>query len=262
MFNKIDKVFARVRKQNRIAIMPYLIMGYPTPEVSLPLLKTLANSGADIIEVGIPHSDPIADGPVIQYASNVALQYDITVDLVMAKLGELRISNPDTAVIIMSYYNIILQYGLDDFIDKCVENDVSGLIIPDLSSKESQSLQERLLNAKIHMIYMIPPNLSDEHIQKIVKLASGFIYMVAVTGITGIRDSIPEQVVKNARKLRQLTDVPLALGFGISSKAHVGTAAQSMDGVIIGSALIKEIADPNTAIAKAEQFMTQVANYE
>lgn len=262
MVNKIDEVFARVKAQNRVAIMPYLTMGYPTLELSLPLLQTLASNGADIIEVGIPHSDPLADGPVIQAASNVALQHNITVDLVMAKLDKLRVSHPDTAVVVMTYYNIILQYGLDQFVGQCVENGVAGLVVPDLPPAESQPLQERLRNAGMHMICMISPNLSDELIQKVVEVASGFIYLVTVTGVTGARDSVPAHVAKNASKLRQLTDLPLALGFGISSKAHVATAAQSVDGVIIGSALIKEIADPDTAIAKTKQFMAQVANYE
>lgn len=261
MPNKIDSVFSRTRSRQRVAIMPYLTMGYPEPELSLALLRTLADNGADIIEVGIPHSDPLADGPVIQAASTIALQHNITVDHVMDNISQLKQSHPHTAIVIMTYYNIILQYGLNEFVAECTKNYVAGLVVPDLPPGECTPLETRLRDAGIHMIHMIPPNLSDRRIQEIVLRASGFIYLVSVTGVTGMRDTLPPHVADQVNKLRRLTDTPLALGFGISQQSHVQEAAQWVDGVIIGSALIKTIADPRTAIDQARNFMQHIANY-
>jgi len=260
--NLIDKIFETSKSKKRVAIMPYYMMGYPHKDLSLTILETLSKKGADLIEVGIPYSDPVADGPVIQEASLRALNKGVNIDYVMDAISKLRKKHPDTGIVFMTYYNIILQYGLEAFAEICERSGVSGAIAADLPLEESAALKSALKKRGIYLIHLIPPNLSLERIVAITKQAEGFIYLVAVTGVTGARSELPNYLPEFVAKIRSVTDVPLALGFGISNTDQVRQASQHVDGIIVGSALIKQLADTQNAVDKASTFMSKLANYD
>lgn len=260
--NRLDEKFAAAKQRNRAAIMPFLTMGYPQLELSLDLLETLSANGADVIEVGIPYSDPLADGPVIQAASQTALENGTTPDRVFALLEAYNANQPAATLVVMTYYNILLQQGLDAFVLRCKKAGVTGVVIPDLPLEESAPLKQRLDAHEIHLILFIPPNISDSRIAQIARQASGFIYLISVTGVTGARAQVPASLATLCEKIRQHTTTPIALGFGISSAEQVAQAAESVDGVIIGSALITAIGEADSALQGAAQFMQSVANYE
>lgn len=259
--NDLDQTFADAKAKQRAAIMPFLTMGYPDAALSLQLLQTLSDNGANIIEVGIPYSDPLADGPVIQASSQVALEQGMTTDHTFSILEEYAQSGCSAQLVIMTYYNILLQQGLEHFVLKCQAVGVCGVVVPDLPLEESGPLKQLLDNAHIHLIHFITPNLSDERIARIAQNASGFIYLISVTGVTGKRQQVPDTVGSLCDRIRQQTDTPIALGFGIGSAEQVAQAAQHVDGVIVGSALIELLKEPATAVDNAAVFMNKIAHY-
>jgi tryptophan synthase alpha chain len=259
---QLDKVFVAARTSGRTALMPYLMMGYPRPDLSLPLLRMLCEKGADIIEVGIPFSDPVADGPVIQAASQAALRYRIGVDKVLGDVATVTRLHPNKAIVLMTYYNVALRYGLERFVAACAASGVSGLIVPDLPLEECTPLKELLVGAGLHLVHMVSPNLSDKRVEMIARQASGFIYFVSTVGVTGVRAGVPDYLPDQVARIRRFCDVPVALGFGIGNAAQVAVAARTVDGVIIGSALIRTLGDPDTALANAASFMMEIVNYD
>ncbi|MCL2897127.1 tryptophan synthase subunit alpha [Brenneria tiliae] len=259
--NEIDRKFAETKKNGRAAIMPFLTMGYPEKELSLSLLETLSANGADIIEVGIPYSDPLADGPVIQHSSQLALDNGITPDQVFDILSAYNEKKNSAILVIMTYYNILLQNGLENFAIQCKKANVSGVVVPDLPLEECAQLKKILNNNKIHFIHFIPPNISEERIKLIASQATGFIYLISVTGVTGKRKQMDPNLEIIAKSIRKYTRTPIALGFGISNAKQVAQASKNVDGVIIGSALIEEIKQPSCAIERASKFMRAVSDY-
>lgn len=260
--NELDQAFINAKKRHRAAIMPFLTMGYPEENLSLRLLQTLSDNGADIIEVGIPYSDPLADGPVIQASSQAALERGMTPEKTFEILTGYADSECTASLVIMTYYNILLQMGLEHFVEKCRSVGVRGVVVPDLPLEESKTLKVLLDNAHIHLIHFVAPNLSDERIKKIAQSARGFIYLISVTGVTGQRQNVPDNVASLCARIRQYTDTPIALGFGIGHAEQVSQAAKNVDGVIVGSALIKQISEPESAIDNAAVFLREISAYE
>ncbi len=236
--NAIDHKFALLKTGQRKGIITYLTAGDPDLQATEAIVLEMACRGVDMVELGVPFSDPVADGPVIQAASKRSLEKGVTLDGVLKLAGNLK-SRIEIPLLLMSYYNPIFCYGLTKFIESASCSGVDGVIVPDLPLEESETFSRDLKKAGIHLIYFLAPTSSDERIKATVKRAGGFIYCVSVAGVTGARDDIPAQAHKLLKKVSSMTEVPLALGFGISSPEQVKSIGKRGSAVIIGSAIMK-----------------------
>ena len=215
----------------------YLTAGYPTTAATLPLLKLLDQNGADLIELGMPFSDPIADGQTIQHCSHVALNNGVSVSSVLTMAAEAA-PRLNAALILMGYFNPILKFGVEQFIAQASAAGIKGLIIPDLLPEDSIELRKQALTAGLSLIYLVSPNTSDERIKMIDEFTTSFIYAVSVTGVTGARSELAAQASHFLQRLRAQVKHPVLVGFGVSSGAEAARLAQHADGVIVGSALL------------------------
>lgn len=252
--NRIDTCFQELARSGQMALMPYLTLGYPERDSALTLIPALVAGGADVLELGVPFSDPLADGKVIQATSQQAIANGMTLQLALAQLRQLKEQICLPPVVLMTYTNILLNAGFQAFAAQAEAAGVSGLIVPDMPLEESALLRAALEQHGIHLIFLVTPNLPQHRIDAIASVARGFLYMVSVTGVTGERAALPD-ISNFVARMRGATNVPLALGFGISTPAQVATLQGQVDGVIIGSALMKQLADPLTARANAESFL-------
>lgn len=221
--------------------MPYYVVGYPTLETSVQVLKALAQAGADMLEIGVPFSDPLADGPTNQAAAQRALEQGVSLADVFQAVYRLRREGIGIPFNLMGYYNPFLAYGLDEVCRDAVSAGVDGLIIPDLPPDERDG-QEMVARCRQHGLAFIPllaPTSTLERIRVARDAASGFIYLVSVTGITGARDHLPPDLEVFVGRVRDAVDVPVAVGFGISTPEQARQVAQIADGVIVGSALVR-----------------------
>jgi tryptophan synthase alpha chain len=249
----LRKSFEELRARGEKALMPFFTIGYPNMKKSLELIEAAAGAGADIIEIGIPFSDPIADGPVIQYSSQESLKSGTTLSLALESLRTIA-GNIEASLVLMTYYNPVLAMGLEKFTRSAAEVPVSGVIIPDLPPEEGGGLEPLLRQAGIDMIYLAAPTSKEDRIRMITERSSGFVYAVSVTGVTGARKDLPEELSSFLASLRKVTSKPVCVGFGISTREHAELLAPQADGVIIGSAIVEIIrnnqSDPVGAISE------------
>lgn len=236
---RIQKLFADLKAKKQAAFMPYHAMGYPTRQASLEVVQALAEAGADLFEIGIPHSDPLADGPTVQAATDAAIRGGTTVADCLAMVRELRAAGVTAPFCAMSYYNPILAYGEERFARDAAAAGVDGLIVPDLPPGESMKLEPACREAGIATIYMLAPTSTEARIRAVTAHATGFIYMVSITGITGERTQLPPDLVDFVQRVRRHTSLPLAVGFGIGNREQAAQVAGIADGVIVGSALVR-----------------------
>lgn len=255
--SRIAETFAVLRARGELGIIPYLTIGYPERESALELVPALVRGGACAIELGIPFSDPLADGVTIQRASHVALQNGVTVRYCLETAARLREAGVDVPFVFMGYFNPLLQYGLEQFVRACVEVGVDGVIVPDLPPIESDELHALCRAAGRDLIFMVAPTSTERHLREVAARASGFLYCVSLTGVTGARDRLPDDLPAFLQRVRAVTDLPLALGFGISRPDHVAQAHALVDAVVVGSALLDRIAaaEPGGRAAAAEAFI-------
>ena len=225
--------------ERRTALFVYLTAGYPDLVTTLELIPSLVAAGADAIELGVPFSDPLADGATIQESTFHALKQNVNLQDCLDIVRDLRDNIPNTPLILMGYYNPIFNYGLEAFCREASTSGVDGLIIPDLPADESQPLLEQCAKVGIDLVPLLPPNSSDNRIEFVCSKARGFIYCVTVTGITGTRDFLPMDLGAFIKRVRTHTDLPLGLGFGISTREHMKQIEQIADAGIVGSALVK-----------------------
>lgn len=254
---RITRAFDKVKDEGRSAMMPFVTSGWPELGDTGDLLKALIEGGADLIEIGIPFSDPIADGPTVQRASQKALENGVTPRHAFETVRALREQGVDTPFIFMGYYNPVYAYGLEAYVAKCAEVGVDGLIVPDLPPEESDPLLEACVKHNVHLIYLLAPTSTPERVEAVLQRASGFIYLVAATGITGARANFQAGLADYVARVRRNADLPLAIGFGISTRAHVLEAEALADGVICGSALLDRLerAAPDDLMAEARDFI-------
>lgn len=238
--NRIENKFKALKKQGRKAFIAYITAGDPDLNTTGKIVSALEDSGVDIIELGIPFSDPLADGPVIQAASHRALKKRTTLKKIFAVVRNLRKSS-NIPIVFMTYYNPVLRYGVKRFVEDCKNNGVDGAIIPDLPYEEAKDLIGYGKKAKVATIFLAAPTSTRSRIAQIVKNSTGFIYYVSLTGVTGARAKLPKEVISNVRTIKSMTNKPVAVGFGISTSAQAGSIAKFADGVIIGSAIVKII---------------------
>ncbi len=250
--NRINKKFEELRALKRAALIPYLPLGYPTIEISKRLINQVTAAGADIIELGFPFSDPVADGPVIQKATQLALKNGMTLSKALEIAKQSRQEGNSAPFIFMGYYNPILNYGLEEFACAARDAGIDGLIVPDLPPEESEPLRAACLKQEINLIFLAAPTSSLERLKIIANLTEGFLYLVSVLGVTGARDTISSDLHSLVDRARSVTTKPICVGFGIANSETARQVAAMADGVIVGSALVSQIGDPQDASQKAQ----------
>ncbi|MBE0448445.1 MAG: tryptophan synthase subunit alpha [Actinobacteria bacterium] len=238
--NRIDAAFERLKEDKRSALMPYLMAGYPDTETSLKLLVTVAEAGADLIEFGIPYSDPLADGPTIQAAASVALRNKVNTDTAFDLVRRAR-ERTEVPIILMTYYNTLYRYGLDKFASNAARCGLDGVISPDLPPEEADPWRQVAAKYGLATVMLAAPTSTDERLKKVADASQGFVYCVSLTGVTGARTSLPSNLTDLISRVRKVTDKPLAVGFGISLPEQAKQVSDIADGVIIGSALVNLI---------------------
>jgi tryptophan synthase alpha chain len=248
--------------KNKPIFMPYFPLGYPDLDTSIDVIEALAKNGADLIEVGLSFSDPLADGPVNQHAMQIALEKGITVKKSLEAVRELRKRGVDIPLILMGYYNPMLAYGLERFASDAKEAGADGFIIPDLPAEESKEFENALSGAAgedeaLPLIPMLAPTSSPERMERIARNAKGFIYLVSVTGITGERKSLAEGLGDLIAQVREHTSVPVCVGFGISTPEQAREVGRMADGAIVGTACVKTIGGSEKPKETAKQFAAE-----
>ena len=233
--SRIASVFARA---NHTALIPYITAGYPTIETTLKIVPLLTSSGCDIIELGIPFSDPLADGATIQRAAYEALRQGVTPNVCFELARELR-QRVEIPLVFMTYYNPVLKFGLEQFCSKCAEAGIDGLIIPDLPPEEGEELEKSAKEYGLGFVYLLSPASTVERINLVASRSSGFIYLVSLTGVTGSREKLPEELESFVARVRKSTEKPLCVGFGVSTPEQALRVARVADGVIVGSRIIQ-----------------------
>ena len=253
--SRITPIFENLRRAGRTALMPYLTMGYPQRESALALVPALVEAGADLIELGIPFSDPLADGATIQAAAQQALVNGMTLSLCLEQATALRAQGVTVPFVLMGYYNPIFQMGLEHFAHHVAAAGIDGVIIPDLPPEESDILRSALRAQGVDLIFLLPPTSDDGRVQFVAERTSGFLYLVSLTGVTGARDDLPPDLESFVARVRSVTKQPLAVGFGISTPEQAAQVARIADGVIVGSALIRAIGASVCPVAAASAFI-------
>lgn len=242
MTTRIETRFAALKAEGRPALMTYVMGGDPDMETSLAIMKTLVANGADLIELGMPFSDPMADGPAIQAAARRALVGGQTLAKTLALVGEFRATDPDTPIILMGYYNPIYIYGVDRFLGECLRVGVDGLIVVDLPPETDEELCLPALKVGLNFVRLATPTTDDARLPKVLGNTSGFVYYVAIKGITGTASADPAKVAQAVARIKGQTDLPVAVGFGIKSPDDAAGIGAVADGVVVGSALVSSIA--------------------
>ena len=239
------------------ALAPFLTIGYPDVETSEALVEAVLGNGADMMELGVPFSDPLAEGPTVQATSYAALRNGVTVEVALASVRRLRARGVDAPLVGMGYYNPYLRYGLARFVEDAAAAGVDGLIVPDLPAEESGPLRALCDEHGLHLIPLLAPTSTDERIADACKAASGFIYCVSVTGVTSARRDLSTRVEDLVERVRRHTDLPLLVGFGVSRPEHVEAIGDFADGAIVGSALLDAIsaAAPGRQVEAAGEFV-------
>jgi tryptophan synthase alpha chain len=233
----IQESFARRRAQGRGALIPYLTAGYPEAETSLELMGTVAEAGGDILELGIPFSDPLADGPTIQRSSYAALRAGMTVEGAFTLLRRFR-EEHDNPVVLFTYLNPILRYGMLEFLSRAVEAGAQGLLLTDLPAGADPGLEDQVIDSDLDLIRLLAPTTPRSRIKAVAQGGSGFLYYISRTGVTGARRQLRADLGREVEEVRREVALPVAVGFGISTPEQAAMVAGLSDGVVVGSALI------------------------
>jgi tryptophan synthase alpha chain len=246
---RIAGAFAAARRERRAALMPYYTLGYPDPQTSAAVVRAIAEAGADLIELGVPFSDPLADGRTIQRSTQVALRQGMTVRRCIEAVAGLRRDGVRPPLLLMGYINPIFAYGPSRFVADAVAAGVDGLIVPDLPPEEAGELETACRLRGCALVYLLAPTANSERIREVAGRTTGFLYLVSLTGVTGARASLSENVASFVARARAATAVPLAVGFGISTPELAALVGRVADGVIVGSKLIDVVESAGAAPA-------------
>lgn len=236
--SRLEARFAELRRRGETALIAYVTVGDPSLKFTERLVLRLAQAGADMIELGVPFSDPVADGPVIQRAAERALKKGTSLTDTL-RLARRLCRRTDVPLVLFSYYNPILRMGLDTFARRAAAAGLDGVLVTDLSPEESAEFVQRMRGCGIDTVFLVAPTSSDDRIARIVRLSRGFVYVVARRGVTGARSKLPLEVPKLLRRIRRVTRLPLAVGFGIRAASQVAKLKPHADGVVVGSALVE-----------------------
>lgn len=263
--NAIDKVFAKLKANGETALIPFMTIGDPDLDTSVALLQAAEEAGAHMIEFGIPYSDPLADGPVIQRASERALRNRISLLDCMAVASKARERGVKLPFILFTYFNPVLQLGLERYFELLKEHDFSGMIIPDLPLEEDGEVRAMAEASGIHLIPLVAPT-SEARVERIAARAQGFVYCVSSLGVTGVRSSFHEGIDSFLASVRKAANVPICVGFGISNREQAERFAGQCDGVIVGSAIVRQIEEAlplltSEQVAEREQGIRSVRDF-
>ncbi len=259
--NRIDQAFAGARAQGRAALIVFISAGDPDLETTAALIPELAAAGADLVELGIPHSDPIAEGPTIQASSERALQHGVQLGGILKLCRQVR-GGSEVPLVLMGYLNNVLAYGEEPLVQACAGAGVDGLIVADVPFEEAETLQAACEAKGVHRILMVAPTSTPERVVQIASRSRGFVYCVSVTGVTGERSTLPSDLEPLVARIRRVSSTPVAVGFGISTPEQAAQVGRVADGVIVGSALVSRIgAAPNrdAALEASVEFVQSLS---
>lgn len=258
--SRIENVFKKLAQQGRKGLIPFVTGGDPSADNVVDLLHALAKAGADVIELGVPFSDPMADGPVIQRSSERALARGVSTKKILSYVAEFRQTNQETPIVLMGYANPIERMGVIHFVEQAKSAGVDGVLVVDYPPEESIEFADCLRAAELDPIFLLAPTSSDERVEKVAKAASGYVYYVSLKGVTGAQHLNTSEVSSKLPLIRRFTNVPVGVGFGIRDAQSACSVAESADAVVIGSALITamENADPQKAPEVAERFLAPI----
>jgi len=254
---RTSRRFAELRARGEMGVVAYITAGDPSFAASLQFVLALAEAGADVIELGVPFSDPLADGPTIQRASERALKSGATLAGVLDLVLEIRKSS-DVPLVLFSYYNPILQMGLEKFASVASEVGADGVLATDLTPEESVDYRRILHSHNLDTVFLGAPTSTDERLAQIAGVSSGFLYLISRTGVTGAKDSLPDDLPVLIRRARAVTHLPIAVGFGISQPGHVSVLGGLADAAVIGSALVSEIENSTSVDAAASALAARI----
>lgn len=250
---RISRAFQQAREAGYAALMPYFTLGYPDALTSLEVIEAIAGAGADLIELGVPFSDPLADGPTIQNSTHIALEKGISVRACLELTTELRRRGVRQPFLLMGYVNPILAYGVERYVAEAAESGADGLIVPDLPPEEAEMLETACRDHGLALVHLVSPASPPERVALVARRTKGFLYLVSLTGVTGARRELPAGLAEFITRVRQVVCTPLAVGFGISTPQQARLVGQLADGVIVGSALIEAVGrDRHPAQAAAD----------
>jgi len=254
---RISRRFAELRASGELGIVAYITAGDPSLDATLKFVEALADAGADVIELGVPFSDPLADGPTIQRASERALKNGATLRGVLDLVARIRKSS-QVPLVIFSYYNPVLQMGLEKFAADAAAAGADGVLITDLTPEESANYREILAQHHLDTVFLAAPTSDAERLGKIAAVSSGFLYIISRTGVTGAKDNMADDLPALLRRVRTATQLPLAVGFGISQPSHVSMLGGLADAAVVGSALVSEIENAKSVEAAAETLAAKL----
>ena len=236
------------------ALIPYLTAGFPTSDVSLETLRRVVAAGADFVEVGVPFSDPLADGPTIQRTTQAALEQGMTVARVLELVGKAAL---DVPVVIMTYLNPVMAYGVERFARDARAAGVAGVILTDLPAGADPAVEQVVRSSALDLIRLVAPTTDDRRLRTALETSTGFVYLISRLGVTGARETVPSDLEQHVRRIRAVTPLPIAVGFGISTPAQAQAAARHADGVVVGSALMDALA--TGGVTAAERLVRDLA---
>ncbi|MDP6665890.1 MAG: tryptophan synthase subunit alpha [Dehalococcoidia bacterium] len=240
--DRIREAFEQARSEGRIALVPYVTIGFPEVGLTTDIVRAVVDAGADVVELGVPFSDPLGDGPTIQASGHAALENGVTPAACIEAAREIRSAGIDVPIVFMGYYNTVLTRGLDEYCSEASGAGIDGLIVVDLPAAEAGPLQDAADRSGLAVVPLLALTSTEESIRHACARAGGFVYCISVLGVTGARATMSERVEGLAQKVRRHTDLPVAIGFGISNADHVADVARYADGAVVGSALIDRLA--------------------
>lgn len=241
--SRLAALFEQLKKDQRRALVPYIVAGDPKPEITVAVMHQLVESGADILELGVPFSDPMAEGPVIQLAHERALVHSVSLTQVLAMVAEFRQKDDRTPVVLMGYANPVEHMGYKAFADAAQKAGVDGLLTVDMPPEEADELNAELKRVAIDNVFLLAPTTTDERIKKIANLASGYLYCVSLKGVTGAGHLDLKAVEEQVNRIKSITDLPVTVGFGIKDAESAKAIGRYTEGVVVGSALVQRLAD-------------------
>jgi len=237
---RIEKVFKELKKEGRKALIPYIMSGDPSLDATERILFDLEDAGADLVELGVPFSDPLADGPTIQRASERSLKHGTTLKKVLNLVRKIR-KKTAIPIILMTYYNPVFKMGVIEFFKRAVDSGVDGVIIPDLIPDEAMDYIHTARRYNVDTIFLLAPTSTEERIKRVVRASTGFVYFVSITGVTGARLIMDKMMKETLNRIKNISKIPVAVGFGVSTPQEAKTVSRLADGVIVGSAIVRLI---------------------
>ena len=254
----LTSYFEQLKSQNKQALIPFITAGDPRPDFTVELMHEMVNAGADIIELGVPFSDPMADGPVIQAADERALSYGVTLDNVLSMVGEFRQKNTTTPIVLMGYLNPVEMMGYNKFADKAAAVGLDGVLVVDMPPEEAEEFSLIMQTNDIDVIFLVSPTTDNQRIKLISEKASGYLYYVSLKGVTGANSLDIDSVVSKLSDIRAITNLPIGVGFGIKDGSTAQAVSMVADAVVVGSALVKQIEQAPDQPQKIKNGITSI----